>query len=82
MVISFDEWFTCRNGGPDLKLLWDKYYKPAVSFALQNTLYKQKIEKEFNNGRSFLGLHREFKKKSMNFLGKQQNKYLSQITSN
>ena len=28
----------------------------------KNTLYKQKIEKEFNNGRSFLGLHREFKK--------------------
>lgn len=60
--LVFDEWFTCKNGGADLKILWDNYYQSAVIFALQNPLYKQKIEKEFNSGRSFLGLHREFKK--------------------
>ena len=60
--LVFDEWFTCKNGGADLKILWDNYYQSAVIFALQNPLYKQKIEKELNSGRSFLGLHREFKK--------------------
>ncbi len=59
--LVFDEWFICQNGGEDLKVLWEKYYKPAVAFALQNPIYKEKIENEFNSGRSFLGLHREFR---------------------
>lgn len=60
--VVFDEWFICRNGGEDLLVLWNMYYEPAIIYALQNPLFKNKIEKEFNDGRSFLGLHREFKK--------------------
>lgn len=60
-TLVFDEWFICSNGGDDLKILWEKYYTQAVIYALQNPIYKEKIEKEFNDGRSFLGLHREFK---------------------
>lgn len=59
--LVFDEWFICRNGGDELKGLWYEYYVPAVEFALQNPIFKKKIEEQFNSGRSFMGMHRQFK---------------------